>query len=130
MLPSLSRRARGPGRGGAPANAGRRSRLRRCSSTLWPPRSPKRFRGENLRPASRAPMHFVGLPSHLGVAALARVLAYTLREGDYLLQDQQRFAADDGTTGAAPRQMASVGIQLADFAHRADDGMRRGDPPR
>src|SRR5918993_210049 len=127
MLPLLSGRAHGRGKGGAPADAGRRSRLRRCSSTLGPLGRPGRFRGENLRPASRTPVHFVRQTSHLGVTALAGVLAYALWQGDYLPQDKQRFAAYDGTTGAALRQMASVGTQLADLAHRADDGMCRRD---
>ena len=52
------------------------------------------FEWDDLRATSGAVEHAVGEAAHLGVAALAGVLAQRGRQGDYLLQGPQDCALD------------------------------------
>jgi hypothetical protein len=84
------------------------------------------FEGKDLRATSGTVEHAIGQAAHLGVAALAGVLAQSLRQGGYLLEGPQggnvngadaRVAADRDTPGET---------QLTRFAERADYGVGAG----
>jgi hypothetical protein len=57
------------------------------------------FEGDDFRATGEAVEHAVWEAAHLGVAALARVLAQRVRQGDYLLQGPQ----DGALEGVAAR---------------------------
>jgi hypothetical protein len=59
------------------------------------------FEEDDLRAASGAVEHTVWEVAHLGVAALAGVLAQSVRQGGYLLQGPHNSALEDVATGVA-----------------------------
>ena len=57
--------------------------------------------GENLRAATRAPVHLIWQVSHLRVATLAGVTAYGIGQSDYRLERLQKRSGEDGPAGDA-----------------------------
>jgi hypothetical protein len=62
----------------------------------------------------------VGQKSHLGVTALASVLAQGVREADYLFESLYNSALNDANTRVAASRTVPVETQLALFAQGAD----------
>jgi len=68
-----------------------------------------------------------GQASNLGVAALARVFAYSVWKGDYLLERPQEDVVEGVTAGVAAGQGGeSPNPQLTRPTHRADEVARPG----
>jgi hypothetical protein len=59
------------------------------------------FKGDDLRAASGTVEDAIREAAHLGVAALAGVLAQRVRKGDYLLQGSQDDTLDAAAAGVA-----------------------------
>ncbi len=82
--------------------------------------------GGDLRAASGAVEHPVGQVAHLGVAALAGVLAQSVRQGDYLLEGSQGGNVNSANARAAADRDTPGETQLTRFAERADYGVGAG----
>jgi len=70
--------------------------------------------------------HPVRQVAHLGVTALAGVLARGVWQRDYLLQGQQHRGTQYATTRAAAGTFAAEGLQLTHLADGADKVIRSG----
>jgi hypothetical protein len=64
--------------------------------------------------------HPIRQAAHLGVSALAGVLARGVWQRDYLLQGQQHRGTQYAATRAAAGTFAAEGLQLTHLANRAD----------
>src|SRR5215212_4089115 len=84
------------------------------------------FKGDDLRAASGAVEHPAWEAAHLGVAALAGVLAQGIRQRDYLLEGLQNDALDVAAAGVALGQIGPSSVEPAPHARRANDGARPG----
>ena len=66
-------------------------------------------------------VHPVGQQTHLGVAAIAGVLAQDIREGDYLLEGHQHRATKDVPTPSAACELTAKWAQLIRLTCRANE---------
>jgi hypothetical protein len=70
--------------------------------------------------------HPIRQAAHLGVGALASVLARGAWQRDYLLQGQQHRSTQYALTRAAAGTLATEGVQLTHLTDRADKVIRSG----
>ncbi|MDQ3966207.1 MAG: hypothetical protein M3246_07135 [Actinomycetota bacterium] len=81
------------------------------------------FEGKDLRATSRTVEHVIRQAVHLGMAALTRVLAQNVRQGDYLLEGPQGGNVNGADARVAADRDTSGETQLTRFAERADYGV-------
>jgi hypothetical protein len=82
------------------------------------------FKGDDLRATGGAVEHTAWEAAHLGVAALAGVLAQHVRQGDYLLQGPQDGTLDVAAARVTFGQVEPSSAEFAAPARRANDGVR------